>query len=265
MSMETDQRKSEVLCDLQRNGLKILQSPEHFCFGIDAVLLSAFAAEHIQPGSRVLDLGTGTGIIPILLSARTKAAQLTGLEIQAECAEMARRSVQLNDLGDRVEIVTGDLKDVPSLYAKGSFDAVTCNPPYMPVGAGLKNPAGPLAVARHEVLCSFEDIAAAAAHVLKPGGHLCLVHRPFRLPELFETLKDHRLEPKEMQLVSPYADREPNLVLLDCVHQGRPGLRVDRPLIVYDAPGRYTQMTMEIYYGAKQPDRPCTREGKEDS
>ena len=135
----------------------------------------------------------------------------------------------------------------------------------MPAGAGLKNPAGPLAIARHEVLCSFGDIAAAAAHVLKPGGHLCLVHRPFRLPELFETLKDHRLEPKEMQLVSPYADREPNLVLLDCVHQGRPGLRVDRPLIVYDAPGRYTQMTMEIYYGAQQPDRPCTPEGKEDS
>jgi tRNA1Val (adenine37-N6)-methyltransferase len=245
--METDQRKSEVLCDLQRNGLKILQSPEHFCFGIDAVLLSAYAAEHIQPGSRVLDLGTGTGIIPILLSARTKAAQLTGLEIQAECAEMARRSVQLNDLGDRVEIVTGDLKDVPSLYAKGSFDAVTCNPPYMPAGAGLKNPAGPLAIARHEVLCSFGDIAAAAAHVLKPGGHLCLVHRPFRLPELFETLKDHRLEPKEMQLVVPRDGKAANIVLIHGVKGAGPELHMLPQIAVHTADGGYTEEILRYY------------------
>ena len=245
--MEVQLKETERIDDLQLKGLKLIQDTNGFCFGIDAVLLSAYAAEHIQPGSRVLDLGTGTGIIPILLSARTKAAQLTGLEIQAECAEMARRSVQLNDLGNRVEIVTGDLKDVPSLYAKGSFDAVTCNPPYMPAGAGLKNPAGPLAIARHEVLCSFGDIAAAAAHVLKPGGHLCLVHRPFRLPELFETLKDHRLEPKEMQLVVPRDGKAANIVLIHGVKGAGPELRMLPQIAVHTAEGGYTEEILRYY------------------
>ena len=261
MSMEQYLKENEVLCDLQKNGLQILQSPERFCFGIDAVLLAAFAAGQsgahgkdgrgvpapVAENARVLDLCTGTGIVPILLSARTKAAHLTGLEIQEESAEMARRSVALNGLQDRIEIVTGDVRGLSQICEKGSYDAVTCNPPYMPAGAGLQNPESPLAIARHEVLCSFEEIAAGAAHVLRPGGHLCLVHRPFRLPELMDTLKRYKLEPKCMQLVSPYADREPNLVLLDCVLQGRPYLRVGPQLVVYDSPGHYTKMTQEIY------------------
>lgn len=237
----------ERLDDLQRNGYRIIQDPGRFCFGMDAVLLSGFAAEGVKPGARLLDLGTGTGIIPILLSARTQAAHLTGLEIQAQSADMARRSVALNGLTDRISIIQGDIKEAGELFAAASFDVVTCNPPYMIGQHGLQNPEAPKAIARHEILCTFEDVAAQAARALCPGGSFFLVHRPFRLAEIIMTLIKYKLEPKRLQLVHPFADREPNMLLLQAVRGGRSRLQVEKPLIIYRAPGEYTDEIYGIY------------------
>lgn len=237
----------ERLDDLQRNGRRIIQDPGRFCFGMDAVLLSGFAAEGVKRGAKLLDLGTGTGIIPILLSARTQASHLTGLEIQTESADMAQRSVALNHLEDRVSIIQGDIKEADELFTAASFDVVTCNPPYMIGKHGLTNPEAPKAIARHEILCTFEDAAAQTAKLLRPGGSFFLVHRPFRLAEIMMTLMRHKLEPKRMRLVYPYVDREPNMVLLQAVRGGRSRLQVEKPLIIYSEPGVYTDEIYEIY------------------
>lgn len=240
-------RPGERLDDLQRNGYRIIQNPGRFCFGMDAVLLCGFLGEHVRAGARVLDLGTGTGIIPILLAGRTKAACLIGLEIQAESADMARRSVALNRLEERIQIIEGDIKEAGDLFAAASFDVVTCNPPYMIGQHGLTNPDAPKAIARHEVLCTFEDVAAAAEKLVRPGGSFYLVHRPFRLAEIMMTLMNHRLEPKRMQLVYPFVNREPNMVLIQAVRGGRSRLQVERPLIIYREPGVYTDEIYGLY------------------
>ena len=238
-------KTGETIDDLQLNGLRIIQNRERFCFGMDAVLLSDYASA--KEGSSVLDLGTGTGIIPILMSAKTKASHLTGLEIQEESAEMARRSVLLNGLSDRIRIVTGDIKEADRLFAAASFDVITCNPPYMTGRHGLLNLNEPKAIARHEVLCTFADVAQASKKLLKSSGHLYLVHRPFRLAEIMTTLSTHHLEPKRMRLVYPFVDQEPNMVLLDCVKGGRSRITVEKPLIVYREPGVYTDEILKIY------------------
>ncbi len=243
--MTTELRSGERLDDLQRNHLKIIQNPEKFCFGMDAVLLSGFAK--VKPGEKVLDLGTGTGIIPLLLSAKTKAGHLTGLEIQPESADMARRSVALNGLEDRIDIVEGDIKEASALFGMAGFDVVTCNPPYMIGQHGLRNPDTPKAVARHEVLCTFEDVAREAARLLRPGGKFYLVHRPFRLAEIIGILLSHKLEPKRMKLVHPFLDKEPNMVLIEASRGGNSRMTVEPPLIVYEKPGVYTPEIYEIY------------------
>jgi tRNA1Val (adenine37-N6)-methyltransferase len=238
-------RPGERIDDLQRSGLHIIQDPGRFCFGMDAVLLSGFATA--PDGGRVLDLGTGTGIIPLLLFAKTKAGEIAALEIQEESADMAARSVRLNHLEEKIHIVNGDIRETDAYFAPASFDVVTCNPPYMIGTHGLANPSDAKAIARHEVLCTFDDVARAAARMLKSGGHFYLVHRPFRLVELFETLTRYQLEPKRMQLVYPYADREPNMVLLDCTRGGNRRLTVEKPIIVYRSPGEYTDEIRDIY------------------
>ena len=209
---------NERIDELQRNGYRIIQNEKKFCFGMDAVLLSGFA--RAGKGERVLDLGTGTGIIPILMEAKTEGESFTGLEIQEEMAEMAARSVKLNGLEEKVSIIQGDLKEASKRFGKASFDVVTCNPPYMNQNHGLKNPDEPKAIARHELLCSFEDVAREAAALLKSGGRLYLVHRPHRLTEIFETLRAHKLEPKRMKFVHPFADAEANMVLIEAVRGG---------------------------------------------
>ncbi|MCR4727272.1 MAG: tRNA1(Val) (adenine(37)-N6)-methyltransferase [Lachnospiraceae bacterium] len=238
-------KDGERIDDLERNGLKIIQDPKRFCFGMDAVLLSGFVK--VKEGASVLDLGTGTGIIPILLSAKTGASKLTGLEIQPESAEMAERSVRLNSLEDRISIVTGDIKEADLLFPKASFDAVTSNPPYMIGAHGLKNPESALAIARHETLCTFDDVARQASILLKPGGSFFLVHRPLRLAEIMETMKKYRLEPKRMQLVYPFIDKEPNMVLIEGIRGAKSELRVMKPLIIYKEPGVYTDEIYSIY------------------
>ena len=243
--MMIELKDGERLDELQRNGYRIIQNPGRFCFGMDAVLLSGFA--RVKEGERALDLGTGTGIIPILLRGKTKGRNFTGLEIQKESADMARRSVELNELTDSVSIVEGDIKEAASLFGAASFDVVTCNPPYMTDQHGLQNPEFPKAIARHEILCSFEDVARETAKVLKPGGRFYLVHRPFRLAEIIMTLGKYKLEPKRMRLVYPYVDREPNMVLLEACRGGRPRMTVEKPLIVYREPGVYMEEIYEIY------------------
>ena len=238
-------KAGERLDDLQRNGYQIIQDPERFCFGMDAVLLSGFAGA--PEGGRVLDLGTGTGIIPILMSAKTGASELIGLEIQEQSADMATRSVMLNDLQDRVKIVQGDIKEAGQIFDAASFDVVTCNPPYMIGGHGLKNPEGPKAIARHEVLCDLEDVVKAAARLLKSGGKFYMVHRPFRLSEIMVVMHEYKVEPKRMQLVYPYADKEPTMVLIEGARGGRPRLTVEKPLIIYESPGKYTREIYDIY------------------
>ena len=235
----------ERLDDLERNGYRIIQNPEKFCFGMDAVLLSGWT--RAGKGERVLDLGTGTGIIPILLAAKTQASYLAGLEIQKESADMARRSVMLNGLEGRVEILEGDIRHAAELWSAGSFDVVTSNPPYMKMSHGLKNPDLPKAIARHEILCSLEDVVREAAKLLRPGGHFFLVHRPFRLAEIFSEMARYHLEPKRMRLIYPFADREPNMVLIEGAKGGRPRMTVEKPLIVYRRPGVYTDEIYEIY------------------
>ncbi len=238
-------KENERIDDLQRNGYGIIQDSERFCFGMDAVLLSGFATA--KSGDRVLDLGTGTGIIPILMEAKTDAEHLYGLEIQEESADMARRSVLLNGLEDKVDIVTGDIKKATELFEKATFDVITSNPPYMIGQHGLKNPDSEKAIARHEVLCTLEDVIGAAAALLKPGGHFYMVHRPFRLAEIMNRLTQYKLEPKRMRLVYPFIDKEPNMVLIEACRGGKSRLTVEKPLIVYKEKGVYTDEIYDVY------------------
>lgn len=243
--MEVCLKEKERIDDLQRNGYRIIQNPDKFCFGMDAVLLSGFV--RVKEGECVLDLGTGTGIIPLLLSAKTRASHLTGLEIQEESADMAARSVALNGLEEKIDIVQGDIKEAGLIFGAASFDVVTCNPPYMIGQHGLKNPDAPKAIARHEVLCTLRDVIGQAAKVLRPGGNFFLVHRPFRLAEIMTTLSEFHLEPKRLQLVYPFVDKEPNMVLIEANRGGRPRMTVEKPLIVYKEPGVYMPEIYEIY------------------
>lgn len=235
----------ERIDDLQRNGYRIIQKKNGFCFGMDAVLLSGFA--RVKAGETAVDLGTGTGIIPILLEAKTEGRHFTGLEIQEEFAKMAARSVRLNGLEDRVEIVQGDIREASRLFGKASFDVVTSNPPYMNDSHGLKNPDLPKAIARHEVLCTLEDVVREAALLLKPGGRFYMVHRPHRLAEIISVLREYRLEPKRMKLVHPFVDKEANMVLIEAVRGGRSMMKVEAPVIVYREPGVYTDEIYTIY------------------
>ena len=243
--MKIELKEGERVDDLHRNGFQIIQNEKLFCFGMDAVLLSGFAK--VKEQGTALDLGTGTGIIPILLAAKTQGRHFTGLEISPTSADMAARSVLLNDLQERVEIVRGDIKEAGELFAPASFDTVTSNPPYMIGQHGLVNPDLEKAAARHEILCTLEDVVRAAAKLVRPGGSFFLVHRPFRLAEIICTMVKYSLEPKRMQLVYPYVDREPNMVLIEAVRGGKPRMTVEKPLIVYREPGVYMPESTEIY------------------
>ena len=237
--------EDERIDDLQRNGYRIIQKKKGFCFGMDAVLLSGFA--QVKEGEVAVDLGTGTGIIPILLEAKTKGKHFTGLEIQEEVAEMAGRSVRLNQLENRVDIVRGDIKEASRLFGKASFDVVTSNPPYMNDNHGLKNPELPKAIARHEVFCTLDDVCREASLLLKSGGRFYMVHRPHRLAEIITALKTYKLEPKRMKLVHPFVDKEANMVLIEAVRGGRSMMKVEAPIIVYREPCVYTREIYDVY------------------
>ncbi len=238
-------RENERLDDLQRNGYRIIQNPDKFCFGMDAVLLSGFA--NVRKKEKMLDLGTGTGIIPILMAAKTEGDSFTGLEIQPESADMAARSVQLNELENRVSIVEGDIREASALFGCGAFSVVTCNPPYMLNEHGLQNPNPYKAIARHEIACTLEDVLREGARLLTPKGRFYMVHRPFRLVEILTGFTAHGLEPKRLKFVQPFADSAPNMVLIEAVKGGNAGVIVEKPLIVYREPGVYMEEIYDIY------------------
>ena len=238
-------KDGERLDELHRNGYQIIQNSSKFCFGMDAVLLSGFA--RVKLGERVLDLGTGTGIIPILLRGKTEGRDFTGLEIQEESADMARRSVAYNHLEESISIVTGDIKEAAALFGAASFDVVTSNPPYMTGNHGLVNPEQPKAIARHELLCTLEDVVSQSSRLLKPGGNFYMVHRPFRLTDIIVLLRQYKLEPKRMKMVHPFADREANMVLIEAVKGGGMMMKVEPPVIVFERPGEYSQEIRTTY------------------
>lgn len=238
--------ENERIDDLHRNGYKIIQNSRGFCFGVDAVLLSGFAK--VKKSETALDLCTGTGIIPILLEAKTNGRHFSAIEIQEQSADMARRSVKLNNLEDKIDIVTGDIKECTKYFKASSFDVITCNPPYMANNVGYINDSSPKAIARHEILCNIDDVFSAANKMLKYGGRMYMVHRCERLADIFNSARNHNMEPKTMQLIQPRIDKAPELVLIELSKGGNAGLKVLPVLIIYKADGTYTDEVYNIYY-----------------
>lgn len=230
--MTNNVRPGERLDDLQIGGLELIQNPEKFCFGVDAVLLSDFVK--VKSGETVLDLGTGNGIIPLLLSAKTEGRHFTGLEIQEDTAEMARRSVAHNGLEERIRIVTGDIKEAAAIFKPAFFDVITTNPPYMLADHGLRNPDDAKAIARHEVLCSLDDILRESMKMLQDKGRFYMIHRPFRLTEILTKMSYYKIEPKRIRFVHPYIDKEPTMVLIEGVRSAKSRVTIEPPIIMYE-------------------------------
>lgn len=237
-------KNDECLDDLQ-NGLFIIQKQNGFKFGVDAVLLSDFAKD--ARSANTLDLCSGTGIVPLLLAAKTKTKNIYGLEIQTDVAEMAQRSVEYNDLGERVYITQGDLKNAPEIYGKGRFDKITCNPPYMKCGRGAQNDTDTMSVSRHEVLCTLDDILRVSAQLLVPKGRIFMVHRPMRLADIMCTMRKYRIEPKRLRFVHPSYNKAPNMLLVEGMLQGGDELKLMPPLYVYNEDGTYSEEINKIY------------------
>ncbi len=239
-------KPGERVDDLQLNGLRIIQDKERFCFGMDAVLLSDFAKTH--KGDKVLDLCTGTAAIPILMTEKSNAAHFTAVEIQAESADMARRSVILNDLESKIDVINADINDLPDMFPKADYNVITVNPPYM--NAGLQNADEPKKIARHEIFCNLKDVLRVSAKMLIPQGTFFMVHKPNRLAEIMREMSAAGIEPKRMRLVYPYFNKEPNMLLIEGLKGGKSDMRIEPPLIVYESKGKYTQEIYDIYgYG----------------
>jgi tRNA1(Val) A37 N6-methylase TrmN6 len=245
LDLESHIFDGERLEDLQCGGMKIIQNPKYFCFGVDAVLLSDFC--RVKAGETVVDLGTGTGVIPLLLSVKTLAKQIVGLEVQKACVEMAIRSVSLNRVGDRVSIVEGDIKNVKELFPANMAHVIVSNPPYMKKGAGKINASEHIANARHEILCDLDDIMKAASWLIKPSGRFYMVHRPQRLADIICSARKHWLEPKQIQYVCPYDRTPPILVLMEFIKGGSAHLKTLAPLILYEEDGAYSAEMRGIY------------------
>ncbi|MBP2636742.1 MAG: yfiC [Firmicutes bacterium] len=234
----------ERVDDLVINNLKLIQHPEEFCFSLDAVLLAHFAS--VRQNGTAIDLGTGTGVIGLLLLARG-ARVVTGIEINAAMADRAGRSARLNGLADRLHIINGDLRQVQELLPGGGFELVVSNPPYRPVGGGFLNPNDRVAMARHELTASLTDVVAAARHLVKYRGRFAMVHLPERLAEIMLAMCQAGIEPKRLQFVYPRVDKKPNMVLVEGVRGAKPGVEVLPPLLVYTADGIYSEDIMKLY------------------
>lgn len=241
---------SERIDDLLTNDIKIIQSDEVFSFSMDAVLLGRFSYVPLSPKGRIVDLCSGNGVIPLLLTTRTKASVI-GVEIQERLADMAERNVKLNKLEQQIQIIHGDLKDMDKLLGQGQFDVVTVNPPYLPVVNGEQNKNEHFAAARHEVFCTLEDVVRASSKLVRSGGRVAMVHRPHRLVEILCVMREYRLEPKRIRFVHPRAGEEANMVLIEALKDGKPEVRTLPPLIVYKNATDYCDELMEIYYGQR--------------
>ncbi len=237
-------REYERIDDLQIKNLRLIQDKRGFCFGTDAVMLASFA--DIKKGDKVLDMCSGNGIIPVLLTAKTEAGEIYGIEIQPEAASLAKRNVELNSLSN-VFIIKADIKDALGHFNSGYFDHVTCNPPYIKAEGGKANPADAKAIARHEVLCTLDDVVKTASQMLRFGGKFSMVHRPDRLSDIITTLRKYRLEPKRLRFIHSEEDGEAVLVLIESTLGGGSFLKVMPPLVIYDKNGGYTQEYERIY------------------
>lgn len=238
--------ENERIDDLEYKGLKIIQNKDGFCFGIDSILLSDFAKE-IKEGSKVVDLGAGTGIIGIMLSAKTKASKIIGVEIQKDVYEMANRSVRLNNLEDKLEIMNEDVKNLQEKLEIGTFDAVVTNPPYKKAGTGITNENEKKLISRHEITATLEDFIKTANKLLKDKGNLYMVHRPDRLADIIENLRKYKLEPKKIRFVYPNIGKEANMILIKATKNAKPFLKIEEPLYVYNEKGNYTEEILKIY------------------
>lgn len=239
-------KENERIDDLELNGLKIIQKTDGFCFGMDSVLLSDFAKE-IRNGTTVLDLGTGTGILGILLCGKTNLKKVIGIEVQKEVAEMATRSIELNSLQNKFEIINDNIKNIDKYFEVGSVDAIVTNPPYKKTNSGLVNENKAKLISRHEIEASLEDFIKISAKLLKNSGEFYMVHRPERLADIMEYLRKYKLEPKKLKMVSPTVNKEPNLILIKAVKNGKPFLKLEKNLYVYDEKRNYTKDILKIY------------------
>lgn len=243
--MQVNIKVDESIDDLQLNGLRLIQKENGFRFGVDAVLLSHFA--NVKYKHRVIDLCTGTGIVPFLIYGKYKPKEVIGLEIQEEMVEMANRSSILNDTENIVKFYNGDLKDNLLIKELGTFDVVTVNPPYKLNNAGIINPHDKLAIARHEILCTLEDVIATSRKLLKDNGRLFMVHRPERLADIFGLMRKYKIEPKRVRMVQPNINKAPNIVLVEGQRDGGAFLKWETPIYVYDTDGNYSDIINEIY------------------
>lgn len=240
--------EDESIDDLQLNNLKIIQKKYGFKFGIDAVLLSYFA--NVKKKSEVIDLCTGTGIVPFLLMGKYAPKRIVGIEIQEEMVEMANRSSKFNKLDDKVKFINADLKDVNKMKELGRFDVLTVNPPYKLNDSGIINPEDKLAIARHEIKCKLEDVMATARILLKDNGRMFMVHRPDRLVDILTLMRQYKIEPKRIQMVQPSVDKAPNIVLVEGQRDGGTFLKWEKPIYVYDSMGNYSS-EINMIYGRK--------------
>ena len=238
--------ENERIDDLEYKDLKIIQNIDGFCFGIDSILLTDFAKE-MKQNSRVIDLGTGTGIIPILLSKKTNNNTFYGIEIQQEVANMAERSVRLNNLENDIKIINTNIKDLKEKFKKGSFDVVTSNPPYKKINTGIVNLNDKKLISRHEITASLEDFIEIASFLLKDYGEFYMVHRPDRLVDIFTIMRNKKIEPKKIKFVYPNKNKKTNLVLIKGVKNANPFLEYENNLYVYNEDGTYTDQILKIY------------------
>ncbi len=236
---------SRRIDDLQYKGLKIIQDSEGFCFGVDAVLLANMAKT--ATSKKTIDLCSGNGIVALLLAGKTQTEKIYALELQQKAASLAKESVELNNLSERVNVICDDLKNVRNIFERAEFDVVTCNPPYMKNTCGITNDNDALRLSRHEIACTLEDVIDAAAYLLKPGGKLFMVHRPERLVDIFCSMRERKIEPKYMQMVHPNASKKPNIVLVEGTYMGGRELKMLEPIYVYDENGKYTKQIDSIY------------------
>lgn len=243
-NMENHLKENERIDDLQIKGLKIIQNTKGFCFGIDAILLANFV--EIKRNAKVVDLGTGTGIIPILIVAKSTTSKVVAIEIQKESAEMASRSVKLNKLEDRISILNIDLKLADKYLQVNDFDVVTANPPYMHAN-GIVNEDESKMISRHEIKCNLEDVVKAASKLLKHHGKFYMIHRPQRIVDIMVYCRKHKLEPKKLQFIQPTREKKPNLLIIECTKAARAEVKILDPLVVYDSNRDYTKEVADIY------------------
>lgn len=238
---------NERIDDLQIGGLKIIQNPDWFCFGTDAVLLSDYSAKSVKKNARILDMCSGNGIIALLLSHKTDAEKIYALEIQDKVSEMAKRSVKLNNLDDKIEVICGDLKSSENIFGRSFFNNIICNPPYKEAGGGLPSKDDTVMIARHEIMCSLEDIIRVSSILLAPQGKLTMIHRPERLADILCLMRQYKIEPKRLRFVHPMPNKTATMILVEGSYCGNPKLFLDPPLYVYNEPEVYSDEILHIY------------------